>query len=86
MKQIQNDLTGEAQTRYLARYLNRLPLFKRLKADKLERDYIPKMTFEQKNKKEVLVLPNDKTVYIVLNGKVVLREHKMGNPCDFSLV
>ena len=31
-------------------------------------------------------MPDTKTVYIVLNGKAVLREHKISNPCDFNLL
>ena len=75
-----------AQRKYMARYFSRLPLFRRLSASKLEKEYIPQMVFEEKTKDDIIVLPDDRTVYIVLNGKAVLREHKIGNPCNFELV
>ncbi len=31
-------------------------------------------------------LPNTSNVHIVLNGKVMLREHSMNNPFDFNII
>jgi len=31
-------------------------------------------------------LPNTHYVYIVLNGKVVLREHSMNNPYELNII
>ena len=31
-------------------------------------------------------LPNTSFVYIVLNGKVVLREHSMNDPFEFNII
>ena len=47
---------------------------------------MPGITFEEKKKGELVMLPSDQHVYIVLNGKIVLREHKMDEPLDFNVL
>ena len=38
------------------------------------------MKLIEKKRGELIILPDSKTVYIVINGKIVLREHNIGNP------
>jgi len=40
----------------------------------------------QKNDILEVSLPNTSLVHIVLNGKVMLREHSMNNPFDFNII
>ena len=58
----------------------------RLQEHTLKTKYLPHMTFEEKKKGDLVILPSDEQVYIVLNGKVVLREHKLNDPLDFKIV
>ena len=44
------------------------------------------MTIIEKKRGEQIVLPNNQTVQIVLNGKIVLREHNIENPSKFNIV
>jgi len=62
------------------------PLFTRISEEKLEKKYLPNVKYEEKKKGELVMLPSANEVYIVLNGKVVLREHKILDPLDFNVL
>ena len=85
-KLLGNDVSSANKQRFLSRYLNKFPFFKRIKLASFEKKYMPGITFEEKKKGDLVMLPSDKHVYIVLNGKIVLREHKMEDPLDFDVV
>ena len=85
MKKLQNDVPNRNKHRFMANYLSKFSLFTRLSEKVLEKKYLPKITFETKEKGQQVMLRSDNEVYIVLNGKVVLREHKMHDPLDFSV-
>ena len=53
--------------------------------DDFTNKYLPKITFEDKKKGDLVML-SAQQVYIVINGKVILREHKMDDPLDFNVL
>jgi hypothetical protein len=69
--------------------LHTFPVLKRFKfEDLLELINNEEIEVVQLQKDEIIdvSLPNTSNVHIVLNGKVMLREHSMNNPFDFNII
>lgn len=60
----------------LGRFLTTLPLFSRLKWKQIiEKGYLKKFEFITQSQGTPLLLPEDDDIYILMNGKIWLREH-----------
>ena len=70
-------LNHHMQSLFLAKYLNEFPLLKRLKfdylAEKVEKKQVSMVQI--KKNKLVEISPTSKYVYLVMNGKIILRQH-----------
>jgi hypothetical protein len=46
----------------------------------IENGYIKEIKIETFNEGDVLLMPDDDSVYIIINGKVIMREHSTESP------
>jgi hypothetical protein len=80
------DDTPEKIRAYTAKILHKLPFFCRIKAKVMvEKGYIKDMKIETFNERDVLLMPDDDSVYVVINGKVIMREHSTDDPIDTTM-
>lgn len=76
---------------FLAQYLNKLSFFQRIPPKTIE-DFIRKDKLEVREQKygDLLQISGfttpDTSVYVMLDGKVAVRDHRLDNPNDYNLM
>lgn len=78
-------MTDVNRPRYTCLYLKTFPFFKRLKVEDLEKHFA-QLKFEEKTKDDLVLIPSDESIYVILNGKVILREHSLDSPLDYTVI
>ena len=61
------------------------PFLRRIPQYKIETQYIHKMQIIEKKKNDLIIIPPHNQVVIILNGQIVMREHELDTPGDFSI-
>jgi len=51
----------------------------------IEKGYVKDMKIETFNERDVLLMPDDDSVYVVINGKIIMREHSTEDPIVTSM-
>jgi len=70
----------------MAKFLHTLPFLKRVSLRKLVgKGYMQHLQRETYKNKEILLMPEDDSVYILINGKIILREHNTANPLQTTV-
>jgi len=79
------DLKDKKRLQFLAKYLSMFPFFKRITERKMAEKYVGHITIVEKNKGDIVVIPPNHQVKVILNGQVVLRHHELDRPEDFEI-
>ena len=58
---------------------------KRIPHHKILSTYVHKIQVIEKEKDDLIIIPPKDQVAIILNGQVVMREHELDTPADFSI-
>lgn len=61
------------------------PFFKRIGEEKLGSQYMKKIQIIERQRNELVIIPPNNQVMIVLNGQIVMREHELDKPGDFTI-
>ena len=61
------------------------PFLRRIPQQKIESEYIHKIKIIERKKKDLIIIPPNNQVVIILNGQVVMREHELDTPADFTI-
>lgn len=71
---------------FLAAFLHTLPFFKRIQASVIE-TYVDRFTIEELPMDSILPISGAKNspVFVILTGKVILRDHLLNDPHDFKV-
>lgn len=61
-----------------------MPFFRRISERKLQSQYINKITLVERTNKQLVLIPDNNAVMVVLNGQIILRHHELDDPDDFD--
>jgi hypothetical protein len=80
------DVRDEEKDKMLAQYLHYLPFFKRFSRKKLiAGGYFKDMKVVTYKEKDILLMPEKDQVYVLINGKVIMREHNTKEPIKIKI-
>ena len=79
------ELSQKNRLFFLSQYLNIFPFFQRIKEEVLCKKYIDKIEIIDKLERELITIPPNDKVVVILNGQVVMREHRLDTPEDFEV-
>ena len=85
LTQNNTEMSESKRVQFLGKYLSMFPFFRRLSETKMMNFYVNKIKILEYKKGDLVCIPPEKQVMVILNGKVVLREHELDNPGDFSI-
>jgi len=79
-------VTYKEKDKMLAQYLHYLPFFKRFSRKKLiAGGYFKDMKVVTYKEKDILLMPEKDQVYVLINGKVIMREHNTKEPIKIKI-
>ena len=79
------DLPDEKRLQFMAKYISMFPFFRRIAEEKINEKYIDKLEIVEKKKGELITIPDNGAVMVVLNGQIILRHHELDQPNDFEI-